>query len=813
MFQHYLKASLNTFKRFSIQLSLAMFSLVIGLTGAAVLLLYAYQEFSFNDSIPNAEKTYTLEIERTGRVGERLHGSTMSRDILEAFTLDFQEIETKTSFMRYPEIRQGLVKGENKISRVGVAADEGFFSIFKLPLVLGDADNLFTRPDAIVLSQSTATTLFGDTNPIGQTLSTTGDPKRPLTITGVIKDLPNNINLKGDYFYRLKPIAADAKPNWRFGSFQYYFTLKGGVTPDQISTALNQFIEQTIPADIQEQMSLELNIVSLEDLYFHGANLNPQFLRGNYSLVMSFIAVAGFLILISSFNFTNLMLAVHTARRKELALRKVAGASQSQLIMHITSEIFFLVSFAIITSFLAAQALLPIFNQVFIVALEQNVMDNPKLVFGYGAILVAVVILSSLSPSRMVGNIRPAAVLSGSAAHEKKSKIISSLFLIFQFAFAICLIPIILVVSQQVNHAEQTDVGFRKEGILLLSGIQAPDIRPNFVSLENEIRALPYVKLTTTSGPVPGDYFPLEFPVKRLDLPDTTKGTVVNIGIIGEDFFQTYEVPAVAGRLFSREVYKDVLMHSFEKGWEKEANVIINESAVKAFGYVSNEDAIGKLVKGPLGPKFDATIIGVVPDFNFVSLKKKIPPELYINYIASRYKMSISYETDDFQGMISNLEDIWKKIGATSPLDYTLATENWNKAYADDRLAANLFTVFAMIGVLISLAGIYSVMLFETSKQLHEVAIRKVMGGSIKDIMKLLMLKSSIPVVIACFIALPLAWYGLSEWLNGYVDRIALDPLVFIGSGLAMLVISWITVGSHAYKVASAKPAEALRSQ
>jgi putative ABC transport system permease protein len=815
MFYHYLKASLNTFKRFSIQLTLAMFSLIIGLTGAAVLLLYAYQEFSHDDYIPNAENIYRIENTRIrGATSE--HDHRVPRPLPSTFKAAFSEVDLMTKF----SIREGqIINGVSKIYRQGVGADENFFKIFNLPAIKGALNNYYNRPDAIVLTESLSKTLYGDTDPIGKTLHTNLYPEIPVTVVAVIEDLPNDIHLIGDFFIRLdeKNIAKNNDPtspdDWSRTSYRVYFTLEVGSSPSQITNKLPQFVEQYVPESFRTDTKMKLNIISVKNIYFHGAKKMPMRPMGNIELVYGFITIAVILIIISSFNFTNLMLAVHSARRKELALRKVAGATQTQLIIHITAEISFLILTGIIVSIGLAQLLLPFFNQVFLVALSQNLIENPIIALGYGAILVIVVFLSSLSPSRMVGNIRPALILTGSELQKKSSKILRNSFLTIQFAIAIALIPIGLVVMSQVNYAEQKDTGFKKEGVIAIQGLNGSGMFDKKDTLIQEIKALPYVKSVSTSLEFPSNNkFSISWSAVILGQPQDVDPVILEVEYVGYDYFRTYDIKILAGRTFSKDIYQDNAFYAAKRKYEKQTNILVNESAVKALGFSSPEDALGQSIKiNKIG--IEATIIGIIPDINFISLKTVIKPEFYINLQPFHRSASIAYETDDTQAMINDLRAIWKKLGATTPLDYVFVQDNWNKAYADDRMAANIFTVFAMIGVLISLAGIYSVMLFETSKQLREVAIRKVMGGSIKDIMKLLMMKSSIPVIIACFIALPLAWYGLGQWLNGYVDRIALDPLVFIGSGLAMLLISWITVGSHAYKVASTSPAEALRRQ
>jgi len=540
------------------------------------------------------------------------------------------------------------------------------------------------------------------------------------------------------------------------------------------------------------QMYPTLFLEPLREVYLYSTRDGSK--TGNITNVYIFIIVALFILLIACFNFINLTTARSVERAKEVGIRKVVGALKTQLARQFIGESIIICLIAFILSVLLSASLLSLFNQLAGKTISHNIFLQPQYILVLFLISIVIGVLAGLYPALVLSSFQPVSVLKGRFSTSAKGTLLRKGLVVAQFTISIALIISTIVVYNQMNYMRSQDLGFNKNQKLII------DTHGDSSKLvfKQAVSSLPGVVSTCIAGSVPGGGNPGAY-----SQVENIKGDMqianLDLYFVDFDYIPQYKMKILAGRAFSRDFQTDTTQA-----------MIVNEAAMKLFGYNSPQQIIGK--------KFDqwgrkGVIIGVVKDFHFRSLQEVIKP-LSIRIEPNGCDLvSVNISSKNIPATIAAIESKWKTLIPKRPFSYYFLDEFFDKQYrAEDRFG-NLFLNFAILAIFISCLGLLGLASYSTMQRVKEIGIRKVMGASISNILNLLSKEFMKLIGIAFLIAAPLAWYFMHQWLQGFAYRTTVQWWVFAMAGILALIIAVATISFQAIKAAIANPVKSLRTE
>jgi putative ABC transport system permease protein len=818
MIGHYIAIGVRNAARHKLFSFINIAGLAIGLTAAILIGLYVRQELSFDTWLPASERIYRISL-KTHIPGQPVRDAGAASAPLGSTLVDevpgVQE-QARIRTKGFTAIRVG----DNRFSEVVNTVDANFFTMIRLPFVAGDPAKALAQPDGVVLTQRMALRYFGTEQAIGRTLFF--DNATPRVVTGILRDLPYNTQFNGDVFVLFPPLrpgfqsgaAGDDNSNlWTTMDVSSYVRLAPGTDPATVAAAVPGVFKRHLPASFLSVVAsvihgsasdlISAELVPLQDVhltkYAHGSGLKPA---GSRVLVYGFAAIAVLLLAIAGINFTNLATAHATLRAREVALRKVVGASKRQLMVQFLVEAVLMALLALVFALAATEMLLPACGGFLGHPLSFNVLTDWPFTLTVLAVTIVTGLLGGLYPALVLSGFRPVEALHSAAAMPRGTGLMRTALVVFQFAISIGLGIAALVIFAQIRFAGQLDVGFDRDNIVALT-IDGTGVEP--VAAENMMRslaALPGVSAAALSDMVPASG---NAPMNVARLPGASGQVAVLTYSVSPEFAAVYGVRLSAGRFLSRDRGADLHHgHSLENG----RNVLIDEAAALAFGYTP-ASAIGKSVD-LIGGR--VTIVGVVRNvlFSGAQAVQVAPTVFYDNPALSRH-ISVRVKAGMVPETLSGIDRVWQRFIPDKPPVRWFVDDSMNRLYADDERQGALMGLFVGVAIVIACLGLFGLAAFTVGRRTKEIGIRKVFGASKFAIVKLLLWQFSIPVLVANLIAWPAAWYYLRHWLDGFAYRIDLNPAFFVIPGAIALIIAWATVAGHALRVAQANPVDALR--
>lgn len=831
MLKNYLTVALRNVAQQRLYSFINIAGLAVALACAILIILFVRDELSFDEGIAGRENLYRVETVLVPAGRERLTTSTSMYALSDALKSDIASV-----------VETARIGVQNSVVRVGdrqafepiAVADPNLFHILDFPLLHGDAATVLARPDTLVVSEGFARRYFDEENPIGKVLML--DSGYPVEISGVMADLPDHSHLKinailrlGSQADRLYGVTDDSHANalsWGNASFYTYVRLAPGTNPDLARAALPDVVRRHVPAeswgggrgqDIADAVRFELR--AYDELHFDeapGLDLidTP---RGDWSAVRGFSLVAGLIVFIACINFMNLATARATRRAREVGLRKLAGARRGQLIGQFLSESI-LISFAALALALAiVELLLPAYAQFIDRPMSLNYLVDWDVALGAVGLALLAGLLGGIYPAFVLSGFRPASALQAQGRGPSRSSTVRSGLVVLQFSVSIALGVTAAVVYGQTLFARSFDVGFARENVIILQGLGRDQVAPVREVLRNAFLENPNVIGVVGSSDRPFSGEDNNTPLRTSEDPGQT--ILVRQLFVEPEFFEIYGIRMIAGRGFSRGRGEDIdNSRNFDEAAPDGASMIINEAAVRRLGYASPADAVGKVVHqdppvGPNGQPVDRSrvIIGVVADAHFDSLRQPVQPTRYTYNPNEMYFFSIAIKSEQADETAAFIRDTWSRLVPDLPIRLSYLDDTYRSLYGADERNGEMFALFTALAILIACLGLFGLAAFTAERRTKEIGVRKVFGARVRDIVIMLLWQFSRPVLIANLIAWPVAWYYLSEWLDGFAYRISLSPLYFAAAGLAALLIACATVTMHSLRVARAKPIHALR--
>lgn len=762
--------------------------LAVGLAIGIVILLWVQDEFSFDGFHKNAPNIYKLEnMVGTGSSRQLWTSTASAIGTLAKENIPGVKGEVRISYNGY----YGLFKYKDKIfnEQKKFFADPSFFSMFDFNIIQGNASTPFPDDNSIVLTETTAKKYFGTDNAIGKII--TADDSVNFKVTGIIKDFPKNSSIQGDMIF---PMSLAAKKLYTgntegrnlsndFIQYNYntYLLLQPGTSLSDLPDKLRN-LHLAIKSD---DTDIGYVLLPLEKVHLYRSDGSD----GGMATVRMFIIIAILILVIACINYVNLSTARSMLRAKEVSLRKIVGAAKWQLFMQFIVETCMLFVFAVIIALTLVHFLVPYFNEVSGKELILNFSDYHIWLIIFFTIS-GTLIISSIYPAMLLSSFEPLKALKGKISARVSNTTFRKILVVTQFSISVILITGTLIIGQQLSYIRSKQLGYDKEHVLSFNMI---NMNRHFDAVKADLLKQPGISNVTWAS---GNLIDLQGQTGNNNWDGKQPGETMMLSplAVDKDFISFFKMQMVAGKGFTGSVADS-------------AHFILNETAVKA-----------ARIADPIGKKFtlqgvEGTIIGVVKDFHFASMKEKIKPAIF-SYRGSNYgRLYIKTTGADAPGAIAAAEAEWKKYNPGFPFDYAFLDDNFDALYKTEQRSGALFNIFSVIAIFISCLGLFGLAAYTAQMRTREIGVRKVLGASIRGIIQLLAFDFIRLVIIAIIVAVPVSWYVMNQWLQDFAYKISIGWPVFLLAAVIALAIALLTVSFQSVKAAIANPVKSLRTE
>lgn len=796
MLKNYFKIAWRNLIKNKLFSAINIIGLSIGIACCSIIYLYLTYELSYDDYNEKSNRLFRL-VTAVSEPKKMVSFARTSPPVAERVKANFPEVE---AFTRFSESQRLLsFKGKKIFNTKILYADSALLEMFSFGLIEGDAHRALANPYSIVITQSMAKRYFGAEPAFGKMMQLADTVN--LMVTGIIKDIPHNSHFTSDCFISSNTLDDLFKndSNWIGGQKAWlncnifsYILLKENTDPKILESKINTMLEKEM-ADLNKQVGLVMHIhmqpVGDIHLKSHLDSEFPGTVQGDITYVYIFTGAALLILLIACCNFINLSTARSLNRSKEIGLRKVIGADKYQLIAQFLGESLLFTALASIIGFIIVLLAIPFFRTMLGIPLSPRL----DLLVLFLAIIFGVGLLSGLYPAILMSSFAPVQSLKGKISHGISDILFRKVLVVFQFSIAIILIIGTTLILRQLDFIQNRNIGMNKDQILNLK-LKRQDAGKASLIMK-ELQKNPNVsQACITDFSFKGMSYQLMGPEGKAENESASAYVMSS----DENFLKTYEMKLVTGRYFSRDFATD-----------EELAVVVNEAAVKDFGWKTPKDALGK--KLAFGQ--DKKVIGVIKDFNFASMHQEIKPLIIVFSPDWSSTICLRLKTENLSATMQALESTWKTVATQSPFTASFLEEDFDSLYRTEKNIRNVLGAFTFLSIVVACLGLFGLASFTIKQRFKEIGIRKVLGSSVKDIVQLLSKDFLKLVVISFVIASPIAWYLMNKWLQDYAFRINIGGSVFIIAGVLSFFIAFLTVSIQAIKAATANPVKSLKAE
>ena len=805
MFKNHLNIAWRTIKKDKLFTFIKIGGFAVGIAACLLIALFIRNEISYDEHYTKKDQIYRVVFQ--GEVqGEVMKSTHFQLPFADALQSDFPEI-TKAGKVNTIEIfgagKRGMrVSGqnENTFEENFILADQEAFDILEIQLDEGNPQTALSRPSSIVMSRSKADKYFPNGDALQQTIFLDNDTSKPYTVTGIMEDVPENSHLDFDF---LLPIE-DTNQNWTNQNYFTYVLVNPNTDIPALEQKMSLIVEKyIIPAQIKRGRSAdfidvlrtaEYKLQPVTDIYLKSdLKMQDGLKHGDIKFVWLFAAIAIFVLLLAIINFINLSTAKSANRAKEVGLRKTIGAFRNNLVGQFLTEsmIFSIISFVLGVGL--AWVLLPTFNQIAAKNMELPLSEWWFLpILLVAALLVGV--LAGLYPAFYLSAFRPVNVLKGTLSVGSKSGRLRSGLVIFQFTTSVILIIGTLIIYRQMDFIVSKELGYDKERVVVLEGTNI--LGNKMEAFKEQLEGLSQVKSVTATNYLPidggsrnGNTFMVD------DQDDGGRGVPAQKWRVDYDYIETLGIQLEKGRNFSKEHAYDSIN-----------SIVINSKMASELG-----------LKDPIGKKLDNnsqvfTIIGVIEDFHFKSLKEDIS-SLSLVIGKDVGAVSIKLEKGNPADALASVEQVWNRTIPNQAMNYTFLEEEFAQMHADVQRMGSIFNSFALFAILVACLGLFALSAFMVEQRRKEISIRRVLGAPFKNIYQLLTLDFLKLIVISIGIAIPIGWYLMNRWLEGFAYHINIGWEIFSLAALIALGVAIVTISYQSIGAALLKPTKGLRTE
>ena len=787
MFKNYLLVTLRSLRKNGTYSFINIAGLSIGITCSVLILLWVFDELSFDKFHPKADRLYQVWINATfdGKINS---WNSLPLPAYEA--LKTQNANIKNTVVMDWGGDHLFTVGEKRINKRAHYASEEFLEMFQFPLVKGNAAGVLDEPTAIVITASMAKMFFGDADPINQVIRV--DNKNDLKVTGVLKDIPKNSSFQFDFILPWKlneqqDWVKRSMTNWGNNSFQIFMELNDGSHQTEVEKSIKDLIIKKDPSDYKRELFLHPLLKWRLNSNFE----NGKESGGRIEFVKMFGIIAIFILVIACINFMNLSTARSERRAREVGIRKSVGSRRHELIFQFIGESLFISAVAFVIAILFAQLLMPYYNNLVDKKLFIDYSSFDFWLFALGLILLTGVVSGSY-PAFYLSSFQPVKVLKGKIQTGKSGSTPRKVLVTLQFGFSILLIIGTIVVYQQIQYSKSRGLGYNQENLITVDYTE--EVGKNYRPIKLELLQSGVVNAVTKSNSPITEIWSNNF----LGWPGKPESQKVIFSTIATeyDYTKTMGIKLLDGRDFSEDFKSDTLA------------IIVNKAAMDLMQ-----------IKNPIGEKLDLwgkkrELIGIVDNVLMGSPFQPVKPMFVVLDPSWASSVTIRLEkTDDLPAALKKVEAVFKKYSPAYPFEYDFADVEFAKKFNDINMTSRLASLFALLAIVITGLGLFGLAAFAAEQRTKEIGIRKVMGASVSSLVGLMSKDFSRLVIIAFVFSSPVAWWLLNRFiLDQYKYRIEIAWWVFPITGLIALVFALAIVSTQALRAAHANPATSLRN-
>ncbi|MBS1600285.1 MAG: ABC transporter permease [Bacteroidetes bacterium] len=790
MIKNYFKTAWRNLMKNKFYSAINISGLAIGLSVGIMILLWVQDELSYDGFHKNAANIYKINSHiSTGADAQVWEGAPAPLSMMAKQSIP-EVVNTVRVGDRWEEIL--FVYGNKKfIEKNSAWVDSTFFNVFDFKLIKGNPAKPFVDDNSIVVNESLAKKYFGTVDALGKILV---NGKDNFVVSGVMQDFPQNSTLQYDMLFPMSLYgkqftASGGNGDWKtidedLGDYYHkiFIQVRNNASSENVAKKITKLFHDKRGEHGKDNF---FTLQALNSMHLVASDGNTGALQN----VRIFLVVAILILTIACINYVNLSTARAMLRSKEVSVRKMIGAARAQLFIQFIIESALLFVCASLLAFVIIYLLLPLYNNISGKHLLFSLTDaNVWIVVGTA--ILGTLIMASIYPALLLSSFKPIEALKGKLSFGIGNASFRKILVVTQFIFSVGLIIATIVISYQLKYIRDKNLGFDKEHVFSFN--LRENIHNHYAAARAELLKQPGILGVTSAN---GNLAGVNGATGDTDWDGKENGRmfIINVNTVDEEFIPLFKMQLVAGKNFT-----DAKTDS--------AHFILNETAVKQAG-----------IKDPIGKSFTlwqtkGTIVGVVKDFNYLSLKKAVDPAIF-KYGNSNWRMSVKTTGQDASKAIAATEAIWKQYSSDYPLEYTFLDDDFNQMYKSEQQTGTLFNVFAGVAIIISCLGLFGLATYTAEVRMKEIGIRKVLGASVFNITNLLAKDFIILILISFLIASPIAWFAMNKWLQSYVYRIHVSGWIFLLTAALAILIALLTVSFQAIKAAMTNPVKTLRSE
>ncbi|MBD1365996.1 ABC transporter permease [Mucilaginibacter sp. ZT4R22] len=808
MFRNYIKTAFRSLLKNKGFTAINILGLALGLGACLLIVFYVVDELSYDLYNTKSERIYRVNADL--KLGEnRKDYAVVMPPLAKTLVAEYPYVEDAVRIKNAYTMH--VKKGEvNMVENKVAFADPSLFNVFTLPMISGDSKTALAEPNSVVVTESTAKKYFDKTDVVGKMMIL--NDNQNFKITGVIKDVPKNSHFNVDFFLSMATWGDSRSNAWLRNDYNTYVLLKDVKDAKKLGGSFDALLQKFSGDQMKSEIGMSyadfeksgsyfrLNLTPLTDIHLKSNRTGELSANGTTQYVYIFSAIAIFILLIACVNFMNLSTARSSNRAREVGVRKVLGSPRKYLIAQFLSESIMITFFATVIALFAAVALLPLFNQL---AGKDIAITQATLLWLLPVSALIVLVVGSLAgsyPAFFLSAFQPIDVLKGKLSAGFKGGGLRSFLVVFQFGISVFLIIGTLIINNQLNYIQTTNLGFNRNQVLIIQN--AYELNKSTKNFKEELSQLPGVAGVTMTNflPVSGNrgtsiYF------KDATL-DQKNSIFPQSWEVDADWIPTLDMKMAAGR-------------NFDKGRLSDSGaVIINEAAAKFLGY---KNPLNQTLYKSLGGKTELSntvkyeVIGVVKDFHFSSLHDKIEPVI-IRLGENNGAVSLRVNTANLPALMSQIKTKWTSFSPVQ-MNFSFMDQDFDASYRSEQRVGTIFIIFTTLAIIIACLGLFGLAAYAAEQRTKEIGIRKVLGADVSAIVAMLSKDFVKLVVISIAVASPLAWYCMHLWLQDFAYRINIQWWVIAAAGLTAILIAVVTVSFQAIKAALANPVNSLKNE
>ena len=766
---------------------LNILGMTLGITSALFLILYVSDELSFDKYHENGDRIFRVQSHIT-ETDDEFTWVIAQIPFAPQVKEDYPEVE---SFTRMFQFQRALFKYEDiEFTEEDVVyADSTFFDIFTYKTLEGNTDESLDKPNSIVLTETMADRYFSGESAVGNTLKV---GEEIYTITAVIEDVPRNSHILFDGLVSRNSLPQQMGSWGNFGVFTYLLLqedVEGAVFQEKMKEMYDLYM-----ATIFESMgiTIEYELMKITDIHLRSDNSGEPQPTGSIQYVIIFSIVAFFLLLIATLNYISLATARSAKRAKEISLRKVIGSSRRLLITQFLAESSLLTFFSLVLSIGLLMMLLPQLNMLSGKEFSLDVLGRPVAILSLVGIMLLVGILGGSYPAIFLSRFSPVMVMKGITQSGTSRGVFRKVLTVIQFTISGVMIASTLVVINQLDYMQNKDQGWEMDGVV---SMQLPDNESmnNMRLLKEQLLENPqieYAGLTNTrigegSGKV----------IFQIETSNGMDQRGINFAVVDHDYVETMGIQMVEGRDFSRDFIGDTL-----------TGVLVNETLAARFNW---EEPIGKRVQLGDGAQVMGSVIGVMKDYHQTGMYNEVE-SLMLLYRLDNPILYVKMAGEDSEASMGFIREKWEEIFPGKPFEYAFLEDDFMEQFSNDKNRRTVFTGFTVLIIIIACLGLFGLASYTTERRTREIGVRKVFGASIERILRMISWEFLMLILISFALSIPAVWFLMNDWLQDFIYRYEMGPLIFLWTILLILIPTALTVSYQSYKAATANPADSI---